>query len=75
MSESGLTVWVICFSPKDFPGKFTVRPHVLLDGEYLVDPLSEVTDSLEAARSHVPAGLHCMPRQPDDFLCVVETWF
>lgn len=73
--DEGLTFWVVYFNPSDYPGKYVVRVQVLLKGELLSDPACQVADTLDGARALIPHGLHCQPRQPNDFPVVVETWF
>lgn len=67
-------MWVICFNPSDYPGKYTVRVHCMVDGETRIDPSVQVAKTIEAARNLIPGGLVCMPRDPSDAPVIVETW-
>lgn len=65
----------ICYNTKDFPGKYTVRRHLIMSGKTrpaeLVGP---PTDTLQEARLQVPAGRACLQRNPEDDPVIVETW-
>lgn len=65
-----LELFVIYDHPADYPGYFVVRRW------FGAKPTSDfaVADTIEAARAEVPAGLHCLARQPGDDPVIVETW-
>jgi hypothetical protein len=67
-----LLVWTICESPKDYPGRFTARPHSARSSKPLAFVL--VADSLDAIRALLPPGLACLMRNPNDDPVIVETW-
>lgn len=74
--ESVLTVWVVYCNPKDYPGRFVVRPQFVFSRgriEVGQEPTA-VVDSIDEARSHIPPGLQWFPRQPADDRTIVETW-
>lgn len=74
VEDNGLKVWVITYNPSDFPGKYVVRPQVA-DAEG-VSPMAEyyVEDTLNEVRRHVPDGLCCLQRDPNDDPVIVECW-
>lgn len=69
-----LSMWVITGNPSDFPGKFVARKHVIGRGFTRATQLHHVADSLDEARTHVPAGLFRLKRQPHDDPAIVESW-
>ena len=84
-----LTVWVIYWNTRDYPGKFVLSAQDVFAGnpEPVTRPLCVVCDSLEAARAALPqhqiteiegvtygAELVRMERMPGDVPEVVETW-
>jgi hypothetical protein len=70
-----LTIWVIYQNPRDFPGKWVLRGQTAGPGG-VITPLPQcvVVDSLDEARTHVPYGLVCMTRHPDDDPVIYEVW-
>ena len=73
MSE--LVIWTVYRNPRDFPGKFVVRPFRVQAGRSVPDPEpSFVGDSLNGARASVPPGLVRLAPSPGDDPVIVETW-
>lgn len=77
MSHSVLTVWVIYFNPRDYPGKYVLRGQDVLPGQS--EPVMQsgclVRDTLDEARAPVrERGLYRMHRHPLDEPTIVETW-
>lgn len=75
-SEGAMNVWVICFSPKDYPGLYTVRRHECFHkvGKPIASPEVKTAANLEAARALIPGGLVCLYRDLGDDPVIVETW-
>lgn len=74
--SSDLPLYTITHSPSDYPGMYVTRRHVVgPTGEVVfdADPLA-VTETLNAARRAVPAGLYNLGREPHDDSVIVETW-
>lgn len=69
-----LSMWVICESPSDFPGFFTLREHRVSVGQHTVAPVCGLYASLDEARGDVPHGLCYIGRNIRDDPVVVETW-
>lgn len=62
-------------SPSDFPGKFVVHCFTVRDGDVWPDEKHlSVSDTLEEARSNVPAGLVNMGRAAGDEETMLEVW-
>jgi hypothetical protein len=74
MSDQSLLVWTIYESPKDFPGKFVVRPHETARGSSRPLATHFLADTLDGARQFIPMGLVCMHRDPSDDPVIVESW-
>lgn len=82
MTES-FFAYVVYDQASDFPGKFVVRrwecwPNEGAEGDLChsmpdANPLI-VADTLNEARSVVPVGLACFPRQALDDSAILETW-
>lgn len=70
-----IVVWTIFERPLDYPEGFVTRRQRATAGRIEVDEFKYCSPSLEQARSHVPAGLHCLPRQEGDPPFLVEVWF
>lgn len=67
--------WVVCWSPADYPGKFTVRRHEITAGEVKATDEGYVSSNIEWIRHlMLYKGLFCMPRQPEDDPVIVEVW-
>jgi hypothetical protein len=67
-------IWVITHNPRDYPGKYVVRPHIVTRGWSAPGQHAEVFATLEEARAYVPRGCHFFPRDPSDDAVVVESW-
>lgn len=65
-----LSSWTIFFNSLDAPGRYVVRRFF---GPVPSDE-AHLENDLEGARSHVPEGLFCLLRSPNDHPSVVETW-
>lgn len=76
MSESTLQLWTIYRSPADFPDvPYVLRNWLVGPGGALADGGAlGFADTLEEARSYLPAGLSMVPRAPNDEPQIVETW-
>jgi len=73
--KTHLSLLVIYENPKDYPGKVVGRWHHIYPGGSRIDgDPAFVVDTLAAARQEVPLGLHCLGRQPEDDLVIVEAW-
>jgi hypothetical protein len=70
-----LTVWVIYFSPLDYPGKYVLRGQDVLRGQSAPVPHEHCTvrDSLDECRAAV-CHLYRLERHPGDPPVIVETW-
>lgn len=70
-----ISVYVISKSPIDYPGKFVVRRHMAVLGRTQPDkePLG-VVESLREARSIIPNGFICVPRDKNDEPQIYECW-
>lgn len=71
---AGLPMWTIYDHPADYPGHFVVRCYLVETGRQTTYTVM-LADSLDEARSLVPADLYCTPRAPSDDPVIVETWF
>lgn len=69
-----INIFVIYFSPIDYPGKYVVRRHMSFRRGVLIDNKCTVHTTIEEARSAVPYGLYRIPRAPIDPLQIVESW-
>lgn len=69
-----LTFWVIYQNPRDFPGKFVLRPQDTSREGIRPWSVAQTFDSLVAARAAVPPGLWHLPRDPSDDPVIVESW-
>jgi len=71
-----MSVWVVYFNPRDFPGRFVARRHDILHDK--PDPVASsehfVRNTLREVRETIPLGLICMNRSPGDDAKIVETW-
>lgn len=74
-AEDLLTLWVIYWSPRDYPGKWVVRGQdARCDGSVRPHPDAHVVDSLKAARALVPWGSVNLRRFREDDPAIYETW-
>jgi len=71
---NSLPVWTIYESPKDFPGKFVVRKHIILPGKTFPTGEYALFDSLEEARDAIPEGCANLGRYAEDEPQIVESW-
>lgn len=73
--EENLPIWVIYYSPKDYPGLFVLRAQYLNgDGTLSHSALAISAQTLEKIRGHLPPGLTLIGRQPQDEPQIVECW-
>jgi len=70
-----LNVWTVYNSPRDYPGLFVARRSEARKGVVLHTHDVLIATTLEKLREQIPAGLHCMPRDPSDEPQIVECWF
>lgn len=70
-----LPMWVIYERPKDHPKYYVVRRWELRAGEREV-PTDDVVfcDTLEQARTNIPAGRVRLHRFPNDDAVIAEVW-
>lgn len=67
--------WTIYDHPKDYPHHWAVRRWMIDDGKVIAFPVACLCDSLEEAREQIPVGTICFPREPEDDLVIVESWW
>lgn len=73
--EDNLPIWVIYYSPKDFPGLYVLRAqYVTRAGTIEFAKEARTESSLEKIRGHLPPGLTLIGRQPQDEPQIVECW-
>lgn len=73
--EETMSQWVVCWSPADYPGKFTVRRHIIGRGWHKPTDEGYVSSNIEWIRElMLRKGLARMPRQPEDQPVIVEVW-
>ncbi|MDX0230274.1 hypothetical protein GOC14_06895 [Sinorhizobium meliloti] len=73
--ENTLPIWVVCWNPADFPGKFTARRNFAGPGVMLVDKDVIVADRLiTIRRMMIRNGLTRLPRQKEDDPVILEVW-
>ena len=73
-----LHIWAICDHPADYPDHYIARPW-RIDGVRRSEPyptlVGVISDDLRSLRGYFEAhGLYRLPREPDDFPFVVESW-
>ena len=75
--QDALTMWTIHDRPNDFPDFWVVKRCFIVRGytDPVMDVVPRLAVSLAEARSFVPWGLFCQPRQEGDDPFIVETWF
>jgi hypothetical protein len=73
---SGLPMWTIYHSPKDFPGRYVARLWLVGGGSPEPKPTDRfvTSNSLDGVRAMLPPGLTCLQRSDDDDPVIVETW-
>lgn len=69
-----LITWAVYCNPRDFPGRFVVREWMASDGQVIPGRLLGVTDTLEQARSLIPAGAVRMEPRPGGDPVICEEW-
>lgn len=70
-----MSQWVVCWSPSDHPGKFTVRRHFVDAGGHWPTNEGYVSSNIEWIRRVMQyKGLACIPRFPEDNPVIVEVW-
>jgi DNA-binding IclR family transcriptional regulator len=75
MTTNELEIWTICESPSDYPGKYTLRRHVIAAGLTFADQNCIISDALEPLRARMRARhLHCLGRLEHDDPVIVESW-
>jgi|HubBroStandDraft_1064217.scaffolds.fasta_scaffold32770_8 hypothetical protein len=67
---TGIEMWTIYWSPRDYPNCWVVRRFVGL----LPDPIGAICQTLESAREQVPDHCVCLHRAPDDDPAIYEVW-
>lgn len=73
--DNRLSQWVVCWSPADYPGKFTVRRHFIEAGGHWPTDEGYVSSNIRWIRCLMEyMGLFRMPRDPDDDPVIVEVW-
>lgn len=78
MTKPSLTVWVVYFNPRDYPGKFVLRGQDVFPGQDEPVPQTGclVRDTIEDIRQPLEErGLYREPRQPQDDPAIVEVWY
>lgn len=73
MSVQNLEIWTVYDSPTDFPGLFVARKW-LIKQEPVATEEAFTGPTLQSVRDQIPAGLHRIPRAPEDDLNIVESW-
>jgi hypothetical protein len=73
--EGILSMWTVYASPSDFPGKYVARRWDIKAGESHPTTDSLLAERIERLRERfAQMGLHCIPAQPGEDPCIVETW-
>lgn len=69
-------IWTVYENPSDYPGLFVARMWIVTrQPEPVPTDVVFTGPTLLSVRGKIPAGLHCIPRQPLDDVTIVETWF
>lgn len=66
--------YVICYKTSDYPGKYTVRKHLIFEGRTRPADFLVAFDTLEDARKVVPKGMTRLNRHPSDDPVILEIW-
>lgn len=74
MEENKLFIYTICYNPTDYPGKYTMRPHLIKAGKVVEQDVVHIADSLEEIRKTVPPGSVKLSPYPGDEPCIIESW-
>lgn len=67
-------MFVIYWSPSDFPERYVVRRWVVGPGYCRPGRVTRVSLSLDEARKGIPAGLVLFTRSEGDDPCIVESY-
>lgn len=67
-------MWSVYARPADYPLGFVARRFEIHPGYAVATLDARYGPDLEAVRAQLPPGLVCIPREPDDDPCIVETW-
>lgn len=71
---SHLCIWTVYDRPRDYPTSFVARLSVVHGPEPVMTRKVVTGPTLEAVRGQLPAGLTCLPRNPQDDPVIVECW-
>lgn len=75
LDDVTLVFYCIYDHPIDYPRYYVVRRHLALVGATAPLPgQPELADTLDEARSFVPAGFTRLPCFPGDDATIIETW-
>ncbi|MEX3929788.1 hypothetical protein AB4Y36_38255 [Paraburkholderia sp. BR10936] len=74
LTSSPLIVWTVYDSPREYPGFFVARAHVVNDGVCYATMKMYLGLTLEEVRRQLPAGLVRFPREHGDEPQIVESW-
>lgn len=69
-----LEMFTIYDHPKDYPNHFVVRKWIIHGPEPEPGSVLSLSETLDAARNSIPAGLVCLSRNVEDDPVIVETW-
>jgi hypothetical protein len=69
-----MNIWTIYDKPIDYPQKFVARRFEVVRGSVNITSDLYICDTLEEARSKLPYGVDCIPRDPSDEPHIVESW-
>lgn len=70
-----LEMWTIYRHPRDYPQGFVVRRcWVGQDGDVEHETSASYAGDLSSARRHVPEGMVCTARHPEDDPAIAEVW-
>lgn len=74
MTASGLTMWTVYESPRDYPGLFVARRWIVDGSEPVATNEVFIATTLAGIHRALPGGLFRLERAPMDDPCIVETW-
>lgn len=74
--QNDLVIWTVYWSPKDYPGEYVARAHVVGRHKNGVTATEFIKrgQTLKDIHDQLPLGLICFPRSPDDDPVIVESW-
>lgn len=74
--ETGMPMYVVYDHPRDYPGHFVVRPHLIQkEGKPAIrSPNGYLFDDLDSARQFIPIGMVRINRDPSDDPVIVESY-